>query len=184
MLGGVQASREIFKRIVRVDRHNGLDDHRPGVNFGHDVVNHAAAITDLLALIGGVGAFEGGKAGKRARQGGVQIDHPTGEVIQKGAAEDMHPTGQHDQIRPVCANLGGKRGIVGFTSAGALIGLERKVERGDAGLPGATSTTSASSSRRAVLSIIACKLLPVPETRTTSRANDTYAALPAITTPV
>lgn len=81
VLGIVHAPFECLARIVAVDRYFLTDDQWTGVHAAIDKVHHHAAVCDLAALEGVIGAFNRIDAGERARQRRMQIDHAIREAL-------------------------------------------------------------------------------------------------------
>ena len=70
----------------------------PGIYFGDDGVNHAAAVGDGSGLISVESPFDGVGSGELARQSGVKVDDFVWEGVNEGGAEDVHPASEDDEI--------------------------------------------------------------------------------------
>ena len=157
-----------------------LRDDRPGVDARVDQV-HGAPVT-LHA--GGQRVAHGVRAGERRQQRRVGVDQPAAERLEDRRADELHEAGRDDQVRLVRGELGGQRAVPG--GAVGMVGERRRRRSAGRGAAarsrpaaspvgadgddlGRVAGSSAASSR-------AAQSVPVPESRTTTRARGVGSA--------
>ncbi len=107
---------DLVGRVPFEDGDPGLEDHRPAVELLGDEV-HAGTV---LVITGLDGALVGVQPLVLRQQGGVDVDHPPGEVAHEIGAQDPHKPGQHHQIRRIVRHQGQQGGVI-FLPAGKLL---------------------------------------------------------------
>ena len=151
---------EIIQRITRLDSHFPDDERFPGVDFGNDLVHHDARPGDPALLESVVRSTDSIGPVKLARERRVEVDDRDRKVRrtlrdggrvrhvrlqlrggrrgsldafedgEKGGAEDVHPSGEDNQIRFGLDDATGDFLVIVFPGrAGDLV--EKGLERAD-----------------------------------------------------
>lgn len=144
----VQTLLKRLDRLALFDLHLPYNNGLPTVDFAYDAVDHRARVFDLAFLKRLVRPLDGAGAVKGTWEGGVEVDDRDGlldallavvgavavEDVEEGAAHDVHPAGEHDEVRPVLDDdFRDLEVIVLARCAGVRleIGLEREIRGGD-----------------------------------------------------
>ena len=128
MLSGVDPGFETLAVIVSTDGHNLGCEHRTVVNalVGHEMDHHTRAVK-TVAQMSMPGIVNGVRTGELTGQRWMKVHHPAWEMAQKLHGQQMHPTGQHNQVGAMTGNDSGQIGVVAATR---LRGVVRCVQVG------------------------------------------------------
>ncbi len=124
--------------ISRTDRHLGTEEWRSAVHLGRHPVNGRAGYRQVpfqrgpYRLRTSQGRYRADARHDRAsavigQQRRVDVDHASGELIEKGRGEDQHPPGQHHEIGLEGGNGVGEAAIVSVPCDGIapVLGCQR-----------------------------------------------------------
>ena len=124
------------------------------------------------------------RPGEGGQQGGVDVDDAVAEAGDEGRAEQLHVAGEDDEVGAARLDPVADRGVARLAVGVLLAAGRRPVStpaaraRSSARAPGLSEPTPTTSipSRPCSRSRIACRLVPLPEARTTMRKPLTLAS--------
>lgn len=137
-----------FDRLALFDLYLPHNNGLPTVNLAYDAVHHRARVFDLAFLERLVRTLDGAGAIEGTREGRVEIDDRDRlldallavvwsvavENVEEGRAHDVHPAGEHDEVRLVLHDDFRDCEIIVLTRRAGVrfeIGLEGEICGGD-----------------------------------------------------
>ena len=172
MFLGVNPLRQTVWRVVWLYRHYCLYDQRPAIEFlGHKV--HAAAMLAITRIQRALMCMQAFVLGQ---QRGMDIEQATLIVAYEICTENAHESGQNHQLRFESVNDFDQCSIEGLAALECFVIQYAGIDTCVFGALQAvgicaveiTARILAGLSLMSLLSIKACKLLPVPESSTTT----------------
>lgn len=94
MFGGLDAGMKCFRRVAGKHRNAALAEDRPGIDSGIDEVDRATR----LRYPGVQGLSPCLKPAEGREEGGVDVQNPSRECLEKGLLDDPHEAGEHNEI--------------------------------------------------------------------------------------